>query len=128
MAEVAIAAIVVGAILFAFGLFPGLPLALMEAFQNLRDQFFRSRGRIHRFQTDLPLSGDAWLVGTGGVMLILGLLVLLRWRSGRSREVRRIGHEKQKSGVVGLQSPRSGRYFKALTRSSTSSGRRKIQK
>jgi uncharacterized membrane protein HdeD (DUF308 family) len=78
MAEVGITAIVVGAILLALGLFPGLPLALMAAFQNLRDQFFRSKERIPRSKTGLPLSSDAWLVGSGGVMLILGLFVLLR--------------------------------------------------
>ena len=78
MTEAGIAATVVGGILFVPGLFPGLPLALMEAFQNMREQFFRSKGRIHMFQTDLPLSSDVWLIASGGVMLILGLLVLLR--------------------------------------------------
>ena len=77
MAEVGITAIGVGAVLFAFGLFPVLLLLLMEAFQNLRDQFFRSKGRIRRFQTDLPLPTDVWLIASGRVMLILGLLALL---------------------------------------------------
>jgi hypothetical protein len=50
----------------------------MEAFHNFRGQCFKSKGRIHRFQTDLPLSRDAWLIVSGGLMLIFGLLVLLR--------------------------------------------------
>jgi hypothetical protein len=55
MAEVGITAIIVGAILFALGFFPGLLPALMERFQGLLDRFVPSRGRIHKFQTDLPL-------------------------------------------------------------------------
>jgi hypothetical protein len=49
----------------------------MERFQSLRDRFFPSRGRIQKFQSDLPLHGDVWLIASGGVMLILGLLALL---------------------------------------------------
>ena len=56
----------------------GCAPALMEAFHNFRGQCFKSKGRIHRFQTDLPLSRDAWLIVSGGLMLIFGLLVLLR--------------------------------------------------
>jgi len=78
MAEVGIAAIVVGAILTILGLFPGLPRALMERFLKLRNQVFKSGGRIPKLQTDLPLSSDIWLIASGGVMLILGLLVLVR--------------------------------------------------
>jgi hypothetical protein len=78
MAEVGITAIVVGAILFALGLFPGLLPALMERFQGLLDRFVPSRGRIHKFQTYSPLHSDVWLIASGGVMLILGLFVLLR--------------------------------------------------
>jgi hypothetical protein len=77
MAEVGITAIVVGAILFVLGFFPGLLRALIERFQGLLDHFFPSRGRTHKFQTDLPLHTDAWLLGGGGVILSLGLLALL---------------------------------------------------
>lgn len=77
MAEVGIAAIVVGAMLFALGLFPGLLPALTERFQGLLDHFFRSRRGIHRIQADLLLSGDVWLLAGGGVILIVGLLALL---------------------------------------------------
>jgi hypothetical protein len=77
MAEVGTAAIVVGAILFALGFFPGLLLAVVKGFQSLRDHFFPSMRPIHRFQTGLSLSGDVWLLASGGVILILGLLVLL---------------------------------------------------
>ena len=78
MAEVGITAIVVGAILFVLGFFPGLLPTLMEGFRGLRDHFFPSRGRMHKLQTDLPLSSEVWLLASGGIMLILGLLVVLR--------------------------------------------------
>lgn len=78
MAEVGVAAIVVGAVLFVLGLFPGLLPAVMRRFLSRRDYFFQSRGRIKKFRSDLPMSSDAWLLASGGVMLILGLLVLLR--------------------------------------------------
>jgi hypothetical protein len=47
---------------------------------NLRvtRQFRVFRGRISKFQTDLPLSTEVRLSVSGGVMLIVGLLVLLR--------------------------------------------------
>jgi hypothetical protein len=77
MTEVANTAIVVGAILFALGLFPGLLPVLIARFQGLRDYFFPSRGRIKKFQSGLPLHTDAWLLGGGGVIMILGLLALL---------------------------------------------------
>jgi uncharacterized membrane protein HdeD (DUF308 family) len=77
MAEVGIAAIVVGAILLALGLSPGLLPALIERFQGLRDHFFPLPGRIHKFQTDYSVSSDIWLIVSGGVMMILGLFVLL---------------------------------------------------
>jgi hypothetical protein len=76
MAEAGITAIFVGAILFPLGLFPGLLPALMERFQSLQDHFFPSRG-VRKFETDLPLHSDVWLIASGGVMLILGLLALL---------------------------------------------------
>jgi hypothetical protein len=50
----------------------------MERFQGLRNYLFPSRGRISKFQTDLPLSTDVCLIVSGGVMLIVGLLVLIR--------------------------------------------------
>jgi len=37
---------------------------------------FPSKGRIHKFQDDLQLSSNVWLIASGGVMLSLGLLVL----------------------------------------------------
>jgi hypothetical protein len=77
MAQAGIAAIFVGAILFPLGLFPSLLPALMERFQSLRDRFVLSRERIQKIQSDLPLHSDAWLLGGGGVMLILGLLAVL---------------------------------------------------
>jgi hypothetical protein len=77
MAQVAIATIVVGTILFALGLFPGSLPALLERFQSLRDRFFPSTGRNHKVPADLPLHSDVWLLGGGGVILILGLLALL---------------------------------------------------
>jgi hypothetical protein len=77
MAEAGITAIVVGAILLSLGLFPRLPPAVIERCQRLWDHFFPLRGRIRKFQTDLPISSDVWLIASGGVMLILGLLALL---------------------------------------------------
>lgn len=78
MAEVGITTIVVGAVLFALGFFPCLLPALLERFQHLLDYFFPSRGQINKFQSDLPIHSDVWLLGGGGVILILGFLVLLR--------------------------------------------------
>jgi hypothetical protein len=73
MAEVGITAIVVGAILFALGFFPGLVAALVKRLQNFWNPFLSSRGDIHRFL----LSSEVWLLAGGGVILIVGLLAFL---------------------------------------------------
>jgi hypothetical protein len=78
MAEVGITAIVVGAILFVLGFFPGLLPALMARVQSLRDQLFPSRGHIrkrsNRFaNVQRRLVDRQWRSDAN-----LGLLVLLR--------------------------------------------------
>ena len=73
MAELGITAIVVGAMLFALDMIPGLLAALMKGLQGFRGHVSQSRGPIYPFQTDLPLSGEAWLLGAGALMMIFGL-------------------------------------------------------
>jgi hypothetical protein len=77
MFEFGITAIVVGPILLALVLVPGLAPVLLRGWQTLGERFSPRRGPNYNFSTHLPLSGDIWLLASGGVMLILGLFVLL---------------------------------------------------
>jgi hypothetical protein len=77
MAKLGIVATVFGAMLFALGIIPGLLAVLMRGLQNFSDHFSQTGGPIHRFQTDLGRSGDAWLLVSGTVLMILGLQALL---------------------------------------------------
>ena len=77
MFELGITAIVVGPILLALVLIPGLAPVLLRGWQTLGDRFSPSRGPTDNIPRYLPLSGDIWLLASGGVMLILGLFVLL---------------------------------------------------
>jgi hypothetical protein len=77
MLEVGITAIVVGPILLALVLIPGLAQVLLRGWQTLGDRFSPRRMPNHDIPTHVPLSGDVWLLASGGVMLILGLFVLL---------------------------------------------------
>jgi hypothetical protein len=56
---------------------PGLLATFVEGLQNFLDHSSRSGGPVHRSRTDLRLSGDIWLLVSGGVMMIVGLLALL---------------------------------------------------
>lgn len=77
MLELGITAIIVGPILLALVLVPGLVPVLLRGWQTLGDRFSPRRGANYNLSTHLPLSGDIWLLASGGVMLILGLFVLL---------------------------------------------------
>jgi hypothetical protein len=77
MLDLGITAIVVGPILLALVLIPGLAPALLTGWQTLGDRFSPRRVPNHNIPTHLPLSGDVWLLASGGLMLILGLFVLL---------------------------------------------------
>ena len=77
MFELKITAIVVGPILLALVLIPGLAPVLLRSWQTLGDRFSSSRGPTDNIPRYSPLSGDIWLLASGGVMLILGLFVLL---------------------------------------------------
>jgi hypothetical protein len=77
MFELGITAIVVGPILLALVLVPGLVPVLLRGWQTLGDRFSPRRGPNYNISNHLPLSGDIWLLASGGVMLILGLFVLL---------------------------------------------------
>ena len=77
MFEFGITAIVVGPILLALVLIPGLVPVLLRVWQTLGDFFSPTRGPNQNIPTHVPLSGDVWLLASGGVMLILGLFVLL---------------------------------------------------
>jgi hypothetical protein len=77
MFEFGITAIVVGPILLALVLIPGLAPVLLRGWQTLGDRFSPRRLPTHNIPSNLPLSGDIWLLASGGVMLILGLFVLL---------------------------------------------------
>jgi hypothetical protein len=76
MAELGVTAVVVGTILLALGLIPGLVPTVVRGFQSLGDRFSSWRD-ASTLQTSLTLSGDVWLISSGGVLLLLGLLVLL---------------------------------------------------
>jgi hypothetical protein len=78
MLELGITAIVVGPILLALFLIPGLVPVLLRGWETLGDRFSPRRAPNHKIPTHLPLAGDVWLLAGGGVMLIIGLLVLLR--------------------------------------------------
>jgi len=77
MLELGITAIVVGPILLALVLIPGLVPVVLRGWQTLGDRFSPMRGPNQNIPTHVPLSGDVWLLASGGVMLILGLFVLL---------------------------------------------------
>ena len=77
MFEFGITALVVGPILLALVLIPGLAPVLLRGWQTLGDRFSPRRLPNHNIPSNLPLSGDIWLLASGGVMLILGLFVLL---------------------------------------------------
>ena len=77
MLELGITAIVVGPILLALVLVPGLVPVLLRGWQTLGDRFSPTRGPNQNIPTHVPLSGDVWLLASGGVMLIIGLFVLL---------------------------------------------------
>ena len=74
MTKPAITAVLLGALLFALGSFPGLIAALRE---NFRNHISQTRGPISRLQTDSRPSGDIWPLAGGGVMMIVGLLALV---------------------------------------------------
>jgi hypothetical protein len=77
MLELGITAIVVGPILLALVLIPGLVPVLLRGWQTFGERISSRRGPNYNIPTHLPLSGDVWLLASGGVMLILGLFVLL---------------------------------------------------
>jgi len=77
MLELGVTAIVVGPILLALVLIPGLVPTLLRGWQGLGDRLAPRRGPNDNLQTDLRLSGDVWMLGGRVVMLILGLFVLL---------------------------------------------------
>jgi hypothetical protein len=77
MLELGITAIVVGPIFLALVLIPGLAPVLQKGWQTFGDRFSPRRTPTHNIPTQLSLSGDVWLLASGGVMLILGLFVLL---------------------------------------------------
>jgi hypothetical protein len=78
MVELGITAIVVGPILLGLGLIPGLAPILLRSWQTIEDRLSPRRVANQDIPTHLPLSGDVWLIATGGVTLMLGLLILLR--------------------------------------------------
>jgi hypothetical protein len=77
MFELGITSIVVGPILLALALIPGLAKVLLRGWQTLGGRFTPRKSAEPQHPTHLPLSGDTWLLASGGVMLILGLFVLL---------------------------------------------------
>ena len=77
MFELGITAIVVGPILLALVLIPGLAPVMLRGWQTLGIRISPRRAPNHSIPTHLTLSGDVWLLAGGGVMLILGLFVLL---------------------------------------------------
>jgi hypothetical protein len=77
MLDLGITAIVLGPILLALVLIPGLAPVLLRGWQTLGGRFSTRRVPNHNIPTHLPLSGDVWLLASGGLMLILGLFVLL---------------------------------------------------
>jgi hypothetical protein len=77
MFEFGMAAIVVGPILLALVFIPGLAPVLLRGWQTIGERFSPRRVPNRNIPTHVPLSGDVWLLASGGVMLILGLFVLL---------------------------------------------------
>jgi hypothetical protein len=76
MLELGIIALVVGPILLALVFIPGLVPVLLRVWEML-GRFSPRRRPTHNIPLYLPLSGDVWLLASGGVMLFLGLFVLL---------------------------------------------------
>jgi len=77
MLELGVTAIVVGPILLALVLIPGLVPTLLRGWQALGDRLAPTGRPNDNLQTDLRLAGDVWMLASGVVMLILGLFVLL---------------------------------------------------
>jgi len=76
MEKAAITAIILGAMLFALGLIPGLLGTMIEGLRNVRDYSSPSGGLIQHIQADIRRYGDIRLVVGGGVLMILGFVAL----------------------------------------------------
>lgn len=76
MEKAAVTAIILGAMLFALGLIPGLLGPMIEVLRSLRDYASTSSGLINNIQTDIRRYGDIRLIVGGAVMMFLGLVLL----------------------------------------------------
>ena len=108
MLELGIIALVVGPILLALVFIPGLVPVLLRVWETL-GRFSPRRGPTHNIPLYLPLSGDVWLLASGGVMLFLGLFVLYCSASSSRHSLEKSSHtgnEKQDSMGGGVSRAR----------------------